>query len=139
MPSRRATSWLIAGFLAVQVVYPIRGLVENKFDSWGEFTWNMYSQTYDCLTRYQMVMPSGQRVELDLKPYFSDQRKIGRVFNHGDLPAFHRFLCREMTRSGRSGQILARVSCSKSGGETRPMVRENEDICTAPDGAVLGS
>jgi hypothetical protein len=139
IPSRRRTSLLIAGFLAVQAIYPIRGLVEDKFASWGEFTWNMYSQTYKCLTRYQLVDRSGARVELDLKPYFADRSKVGRVFNRGDLPVFHRFLCAQMAREGRAGPILARVSCTWNEVETRPLVRENQDICAAADAGVLAS
>jgi hypothetical protein len=139
MRSRRTTSLLIAGFLGWQLFYPIRGLVQDKFETWGEFTWNMYSQTYDCLARYQLVDRSGARTEIALKPYFADPSKVGRVFNRGDLPVFHRFLCAQMAREGRSGAIFARVSCTNNEVETRPMVRENENVCTAPDGAVLGS
>ena len=110
MRSRRTTSLLIAGFLAFQLLYPIRGLVEEKFDTWGEFSWNMYSQTYDCLTRYQMVTPSGQRVELDLKPYFSDQRKIGPLINQTTIVPKAMAKATELPVQ----RVLARASFSKT-------------------------
>ena len=137
MPSRRNTNLLIVGFLLFQLIYPIRGLVKNKFDTWGEFTWNMYSQTYVCTTRYQLADRSGARHEVNLRPYFAVPDKIGRVFNRQDLPTFHKFLCEELAREGRQGQILARVSCTKNQVQTERLVRENEDICTAPNHAVV--
>jgi hypothetical protein len=136
MHSHRTSNVLIAGFILFQLLYPIRGLVQDKFDTWGEFTWNMYSQTYECRTRYRLVDQSGVQHELNLQQYFVLPSKVGRVFNRQDLPAFHQFLCEQMAREGKSGRILARVSCTRNKLETESLVRENEDICTGANHAV---
>ena len=138
MRSRRTSNLLIVGFLVFQVFLPIRGLVRDKFDTWGEFSWNMYSQTYECRTRYRLVAPSGAEQDLDLRQYVARPDKIGRILNRQDLPVFHKFLCSEMARAGRPGRILARVSCTKNKTETESLVQESEDICTAHNYAVTG-
>ena len=136
MRSHRNTSLLIAGYVVFQVLYPIRGLVEDKFDTWGEFTWNMYSQTYECRTRYRLVAQSGAQQDLNLQQYFTIGNKVGRVLNRQDLPVLHAFLCEQMAREGKPGQILGRVSCTRNKVETETLVRENVDICTAANHAV---
>ena len=136
MRSHRNTSLLIAGFVSFQLLYPIRGLVQDKFDTWGEYTWNMYSQTYECRTRYRLMEQSGVQQDLNLRSYFVLPDKVGRVLNRQDLPVLHKFLCEQMAREERPGRILARVSCTKNKVETESLVRENEDVCTAPNRAV---
>ena len=32
---------LIAGYLVIQALYPIRGFIADRSDIWGRFTWNM--------------------------------------------------------------------------------------------------
>ena len=137
MKSRRTTNWLIAAFLTFQLLYPIRGLVRAKFDTWGEFTWNMFSQTYECLGRYRLIDQAGAETDLNLRQYFVIPAKVGRSMNREDLPVLHRFLCRQTALEGRPGQIHARVSCTWNKAETRSLVQENVDICTAPNNAVL--
>lgn len=137
MMSRRTSNLLIAGFLAFQLLYPIRGLIQEKFDAWGEFTWNMFSQTYECLGRYQLLEPSGAVSNLNLTQYFAIPSKAGRAMNRRDLPVLHRFLCAQTVEEGRPGRILARVSCTRNKIETRSLVQENVDICTAPNAGVL--
>lgn len=136
MTSKRTSSLLIAGFLLLQVLLPIRGLAKDKFDTWGEFSWNMYSQTYQCRTRYQLVDRSGATQELDLRPYFVDPGLIGHVFNRQHLPVLHRFLCAQMAREGRPGRILARVSCTRNKVKSESLVREGEDVCTSANNSV---
>jgi hypothetical protein len=136
MHSHRRSNLLIAGFILFQVLYPIRGVVEDKFDTWGNFTWNMYSQTYECRTRYRLMEQSGVQQDLDLKQYFVIPAKIGQVLNRENLPVLHQFLCEQLVREGKPGRILGRVSCTKNKVETEALVRENEDICTASNHAV---
>ena len=136
MHPHRNSNLLIAGFILFQLVSPIRGLVRDKFETWGEFSWNMYSQTYECRTRYRLVDQSGTQQDLNLQKYFVIPGKVGRVFNRQDLPVFHEFLCAQMVREGRASRILARVSCTRNKVETESLVRESEDICTAPNHAV---
>lgn len=137
MTSRRTTNLLIAGFLAFQLLYPIRGLVQAKFDAWGEFTWNMFSQTYECATRYRLLDQSGAVTDLDLRPYFVLPSKVGRAMNRRDLPSLNRFLCAQTAAEGRPGRILAKVLCTRNKVETRSLVQENVDICTAPNNGVV--
>ena len=136
MHARRNSNIVIIGFLVFQVFLPIRGLVRDKFDTWGEFSWNMYSQTYECRARYRVVDQSGTQRDLNLQQYFALPGKVGRVFNRQDLPRFHEFLCQQIAREGTPGRILARVSCTRNKVQTESLVRESEDICTAANHAV---
>jgi len=136
MLSRRTSNLLIAGFGLFQLLYPIRGFVQDKFDTWGEFTWNMYSQTNKCMTRYRLVDQTGAARDLNLQEYFVVRNKVANVLNRQDLPVFHKFLCDQMAREGTRGRILAKVSCTRNEAETESLVRENEDVCTAVNYAV---
>jgi hypothetical protein len=133
MRSRRYASILIAGYLAFQVLYPIRGLIRNKFDTWGMFTWNMYSQGYDCQTQYKVIEPSGRELPVDFRKYFVLPDKAGHVLNRAALPAFHKFLCGELAREGKNGRTRATVVCRKNGVAIETLVDSTADICSAPN------
>ncbi len=132
----RYFSLLIAGYLAFQVLYPIRGLVADKFDSWGTFTWNMYTQRYDCRSRYRLVDESGQEEGVDFLKYFNLRDEAGHVFFRQALPRFHQFLCDQLAREGKHGRLLADSECTRNRVETRSMIRSGVDICTAANFAV---
>ena len=131
MRSRRFASLLIAGYLAFQVLYPIRGLVVDKFDSWGRFSWNMYSQNYDCKADYKVVQPSGKELPVDFQRYFVLRDKASHVLNRASLPVFHKFLCAELVREGKNGRVMARVECRKNRGEIQVLVDSTAEICSA--------
>jgi hypothetical protein len=135
MRSSRSFNLLIVGYLTIQVLYPIRGLIQDKFHTHGAFTWNMYSQTYDCRVHYTLNSPA-QRQELDYQQYFASRDKIVRVFNRSDLPIFHRFLCEQLRRQGIRGQLMAEVDCRKNKVEIESLVISGANICTAPNYAV---
>ncbi len=137
MRSRRFASILIAGYVAFQVLFPIRGLIVEKFDAWGMFSWNMYSQGYDCAVNYKVVEPSGSEQTVDFRKFFVLPDKVGHVLNRSALPVFHRFLCGELAREGKHGRTLAAVSCRKNRVTIETLVDSTADICSAPNFGVI--
>ena len=133
MRSRRSASLLIAGYVAFQALYPIRGLVVDKFETWGKFSWNMYSQSYDCKAKYKVVEPSGSELPVHFQKYFILRDKAGHVLNRASLPAFHKFLCAELVREGKNGRVMAVVECRKNGVEIEALVDSTAEICSAPN------
>lgn len=137
MRSRRYASLLIAGYVAFQLLSPIRGLVVDKFDSWGSFSWNMYSKGYDCKAHYKVVEPSGRELAVDFQKYFMLRSKAGHVLNRAYLPAFHRFLCAELVREGKRGRVMALVECRINFAEIEALVDSTAEICSAPNFGVI--
>jgi vitamin K-dependent gamma-carboxylase-like protein len=131
MRSARHRNVLIAAYVLFQVLYPIRGLVENKFDTWGGFTWNMYSQTYTCRVQYKMVDASGQAQKLEFQKYFISRDRAARVLHRDALPEFNKFLCAQVAGEGLSGRLLSGCSCTQSGINTETLVADDTDICHA--------
>ena len=54
-----ARNTLLITFLAFQLLLPLRGFVRDRFESRGNFSWNMYSETYTCRLKYEMLTPDG--------------------------------------------------------------------------------
>lgn len=134
---RRIQNAAIVGYLLFQIGYPVRGLLADKFETWGEFTWNMYSQTYDCWSRYRRFTEARGGEDLDIHPYFQVASRIPHVMNREVLPSFHAFLCREAERGGQPVRILGQVTCVRNGNDRRELVRPGQDICSAADHAVI--
>jgi len=49
----------IGAYLIIQLILPLRGCFYEKFETRGNFTWNMYSQIYMCWSQYRLDMPDG--------------------------------------------------------------------------------
>ncbi len=139
MRSLRFRNLLIAGYVTFQVLYPIRGLVEDKFDTFGEFTWNMYSQTYRCTTRYAVVDSSGSQPITDFRKYFNSPSEVSRVFHRDALPRFHKFLCAQLAAEGGRSQLRGFVECTKNDAESEILVGDIANICAAPNYAVTAN
>lgn len=123
---------LIAGYLVIQVLYPIRGFIADRFDTWGRFTWNMYASSYKCRARYQVVDDSGATRPVDIRPYLTRGISLGANTYHRDaLPVFHKFLCAELARANTGGRLSARCECTVNDGETQSLIVDTGDICRA--------
>jgi vitamin K-dependent gamma-carboxylase-like protein len=131
MRPARLTNVLIAAYVLFQLLYPIRGLVEDLFETWGVFTWNMYSQTYTCRVQYKLVDASGQVQKLEFQKYFVSRDRAVRVLHRDSLPQFNKFLCAQVAREGLSGRLLSGCSCTQSGINTETLVADDTDICHA--------
>jgi len=131
--SRRFINLLIAGYVAFQGLYPIRGLVQQKFDTIGDFTWNMYSQTYTCTRRYSFVDASGAHPVPDFGGFFRRPEKLPRAFHRDILPIFHKFLCDQIAAQGKSGRLTGFLECTRNKAESEVLVNTDGKICTAPN------
>lgn len=124
-------------FVIFQVLYPIRGLVEDKFDTWGGFTWNMYSQKYECTAMYKLIQADGSEQGVNFQQYFIRRDKVGRVFHRDALPVLHRFLCERLAAEGATGTLRGSCECTKNGIETERLVADSVDICSAPGYGII--
>jgi hypothetical protein len=134
--SPRFINPLIAAYIVAQLLLPIRGLKEDKFDTFGAFTWNMYSQTYGCEVKYNLVDEAGLQSAVAYQKYFASNDKVFRVFHRDVLPSFNKFLCDQVAEEGKRGRITGFVKCTKNAKESATLVSENADICTAANYAV---
>lgn len=127
----------IGVFLAYNLYFPLQGLGTEKTETWGEFTWNMYSQTYRCAAKYYLLQDDGTAVNVDVRPYMRRGEKMGRVFHREVLPKFHAYLCEQLEAEGRSGTLMGDCYCNVAGGTTERLVDTTANLCNAEDHGVL--
>ena len=129
-------SALIVIYLTVQMLVPLRGFVQDKIASRGNFSWNMYSKRYDCEVAYMASLESGAAFEVDHERFFREPDRAPTVL-HGDvLPEFHRFLCQVLHEEGGVVRIDGICLCSVNDGSYFDLIEPDVDICTAPNHGV---
>ena len=130
------TRWknlFIAAYLIIQVVLPLRGCLYEKFETNGNFSWNMYSRRYGCRTQYRLDTPEGETRWLSHRDYFNRPELSTRVFYVDVLPEYHRWLCGEFHRRGELGSIRGYASCPLKYGLKVSLVERSVDLCNAPN------
>jgi len=132
-----SSNLLIVAYLLTQLILPIRGLVKDRFATWGAFTWNMFSQSYICTVAYTLTEPTGREVSIDIKEYFNRPEKTGRVLHRDALPHFHAWLCQRLHQAGRLGNLSASCECRLGNDQKKQLVAADVDICTADNYGVL--
>ena len=126
-------------FLLVQLIVPLRGIIRDKLDSRGDFSWNMYSKRYSCRVDYDLVDEYGRTRRISHKdPFYPRKSRAMKVFHRDSLPWFHAHLCERVRESRFGGELYADVSCAINNGDYVRLVAEDTDICTAPNYGVLG-
>lgn len=126
-------------FVGFNLSYPLTGLHISKTETWGEFTWNMYSQTYRCGAKYYLLQDDGRAVNVDVREYLRRSGKTGHVFHRDVLPLFHAYLCEQLAAEGRSGTLKGECECSMAGGESEELVDTTANLCTADNHGVLAA
>ena len=134
---RPFASLLIAGFLALQLLLPLRGCIYTKHDSRANFSWNMYSQRFQCQMSYLATYADGPIVEVDHGHFFHRRSRFRFAFHRDTLPAYHAYLCQELRKSGELVRLEGICLCSHNQGEYTPLVRDDVDFCTAENYGVL--
>ena len=134
---RRLGSLLMAGFFAAQLLMPLRGCYYTKHDSRANFTWNMYSQRFQCRMSYLATYEDGPVVEVDPGYFFHRRSRASLVFHRDTLPDFHAYLCEELQESGELARLEGICLCSHNRGEYAPLIRDDVDLCTAENYGVL--
>ena len=127
---------LLVAFLAFQLLLPLRGFLRDRFESRGNFSWNMYSRTYKCRVKYEMLMPNGERWPFDHKRFFRRSNKVMHNYHRDRLPRFHAWLCDRLEREGPPGELLGSVSCRVNKGEPVVLVSDDTSICSATNHGV---
>jgi hypothetical protein len=128
-----ARNLFIVVYLAVQVVLPLRALVLERHDTRGHFSWNMYSQNYDCTSIYLLTDPSGETKKVKLSNHFKRGRRTNMIYYRDILPDFNRYLCDYYGRRGRLQTLRADVRCSWNGAAPVPLTDPAVDVCRAPN------
>ena len=123
----------IAAYLVIQLLLPLRGCLYDKFETPGNFSWNMYSALYGCKTQYRLDTPEGETRWLQYRDYFNRPELSERVFFADVLPEYHRWLCEEFRRQGELGSLRGYVSCRLNIGPDVALADRNVDLCTAPN------
>ncbi len=136
MRPRWYVNFLILLYLALQVGYPIRGFLQDKFDAWGRFTWNMYSQSYQCRVLYRVVAADGTEWRVNYEQFFARRDRAGLVFNRESLPGFHKFVCERLAEEGQRGKLMATAECTMNRLVTESLVDNTADVCNSPNFAV---
>lgn len=121
----------LAGYLAIQVALPLRGLAGDRLADRRDFTWNMYSFRSTCEARYEVVEPAGGRRRIDPLDHFRLPRGTTLTFRRSRLPAFHRYLCEELGHGGGPVRLEGAVGCTAPDGRRVALVEPGIDLCAA--------
>ncbi len=121
----------ITAFLLIQIVLPLRGFVHDKFETRGNFSWNMYTFSYRYNIQYRLDTPSGETLWPKHLEYFNREINIGNAFFSANVPKFHRWLCDKFRQERKLGTLQGAVICSSNRGRPWEIVDRNVDLCTA--------
>jgi hypothetical protein len=130
-------SAVIGAFLAVQLVLPLRGLYYEKLDTRANFSWNMYSQHFECRMSYLATLTDGTVVEIDHARFFNRGSRAQLVFHRDVLPAYHEYVCAELRRDDEFVRLAGICLCAHNSGEFEPLIRDDVDLCSVPRFGVL--
>lgn len=119
----------VAAYLAVQLLLPLNGLLHDKTETRGDFSWNMYSQDYSCSRRYVLLTPDGRGELLDLDAYFATDIGSQRVCHADRLGRFHDWLCAELEQRGRAGVLKAGIEARLNYGDDVTLLERYADLC----------
>ena len=123
----------IGTYLIIQLTLPLRGCLYEKFETRGNFSWNMYSRIYTCWSQYRLDTPDGDTHWPSSDDYFNREASSEHAFYGDFLPEYHRWLCDKFRREGKLGSLRGYVNCSVNQGPRRELVDRSVDICTAPN------
>lgn len=132
---RRLRDVAIVLFLAVQVALALRGLLLDKLETRGNFSWNMYSGTYRCTVGYATVGADGRLEPFDHRAEFVRPERASMVFHRDTLPRFHRHVCERIGADRFGVELRGSVVCGR-GDERVALVATPRDLCTADDHGV---
>ena len=119
-------------YLSIQLLLPLRGVFQDKLQSRSDFSWNMYSQLYNCQAVYVLTTPDGKSRPMPYHKAFYRWDRVKMIFHRDRLPRFHAWLCDNAQQNGVLGSIRATVRCAVSTDERRvDLVKSGVDLCTA--------
>jgi hypothetical protein len=137
LDSRTRTNIFLLLFLGVQILLPIRGFVSDKFETRGNFTWNMYASKYSCQAGYTLVRSNGEKIPIDVRRKFRREGQLGKVSHLDVLPSFHAWLCSDLEQRGERGRLFGTVTCRLNEGAPRKLVSDTVNLCGEENYGVL--
>ena len=130
-------SLLIGGFLAVQLILPVRGVIRDTDGTRGNFSWNLHSQRLECRMSYLATYADGSVVEVDHRRFFHRRSRRVSVFQRDVLPAYHAYVCEELRKSGTLQRLEGICLCSNNGGEFESQILDSVDLCNHANYGVI--
>ena len=131
----------IVSFLLIQLVLPLRGLLDpssrRSQELVREFSWNMYAYSLQHEARYDLVTPDGKTLRIGIETEFNVPHEYFRVLRRDRLPLFHAYLCDQMKRRGLEGRVIADLRTTPRESPPRRLVSQGVDICAAENFGVL--
>jgi hypothetical protein len=119
-------------FFGAQLYLALPGLLLNRYETQGQFSWNMYSVLYFCTVEYEHATLTGQRVPIDYLALFNRPELSYEVFHRDSLPRFHAYLCTTVDHPEGVAAIYGSAVCTLHG-EPDQLVQQEADLCTAPN------
>ena len=124
---RRTLQLFVAVYLAFQLLLPLPGLVRDKLATRGNFSWNMYADTYTCSVLYTVHDPAGRIRTVDYDAQFRNEASSTKILHRDSLPTFNRWLCGELAPGE---ELWGLVSCRLNDGPWVDLVSPTTDLCS---------
>jgi len=121
----------IGTYLIIQLALPLRGCFYEKFETRGNFSWNMYSRIHRCWSQYRLDTPDGETHWPAIYDHFN--READSFFYVEFLPEYNRWLCDKYRNEGKLGSLRGYVNCSLNRGPLWELVDPSVNLCTAPN------
>jgi len=123
----------IGAYLIIQLALPLRGCFYEKFETRGNYSWNMYSRSYICWSQYRLDTPEGETHWPVNDDHFNREASSKMAFHVEFLPEYNRWLCNKYRNEGKLGSLRGYVNCSLNRGPLWELVDPSVDLCTAPN------
>jgi hypothetical protein len=133
----RIKNLFIVLFFGVQLGLAMPGLLYDRYETDGRFSWNMYSAHYQCRVKYDLIGPDGTGTPINYARYFNRPERMVLILNRSDLPAFNKYLCAVFPRRPPSESIHASVQCTLYNRQPVEFIDHDTDICAALNYGVL--
>jgi hypothetical protein len=131
----RLINLFILLFFGTQLYLALPGLLHDRYETQGQFSWNMYSVLYFCTVDYEQTTSSGQRVPINYLALFNRPALSYEVFHRDSLPRFHAYLCNVVDHP--DGVAIHGSAICTLHGEPAQLIQQDVDLCTAPNYGVL--
>jgi len=123
----------VAVYLVFQLLLPLPGFVRDKLTTRGDFSWNMYADTYTCTVLYTVHEPDGRIRTVDYAAEFRNEVSTTKILHRDTLPPLHRWLCRELPPGE---ELWGLVSCRQNDGPWIDLVSPATDLCSPDESGV---
>lgn len=133
----RLKNIFIVGFFGLQLYLALPGILHNRYEESGRFSWNMYSVLYHCDVHYDLLRVDGSRVPINYMTLLNNTTRNYEFLNRSDLPKFNRFVCAVMRPRKEMKELRASVVCQLNDRPPVQFIKPAVDLCTAENDGML--